>query len=106
MRELLQGIQLPVRGSEARPPAEGEGRQVVGEAEKMGEVVVRAILPAGCPDHLEVVGEPEQAWPDAFGDAVRDAVDQVELAGNLVERAVEPEEADHPVDVHGEHRLV
>ena len=34
-----------------------------------------------------------------------DAVDQVEAAGNVLRRSLEPEQADHPVDVDGQHRL-
>jgi hypothetical protein len=71
------------------------------EPEKVGKVVVRPLLPARRPDQLEVVGELQQPRPDAVGDAVGDAVDEVKFAGNLVEGAVESEEADHPVDVNG-----
>ena len=44
------------------------------------------------------------ARPGLVRDAVRDPVDQVKAARDLVERSVEAEEADHAVDVEGEDR--
>ena len=44
--------------------------------------------------------------PVSSGMQCGDPVDQVKAAGHLVERAVEPEEADDTVDVEGEYRAV
>jgi len=102
---LVERVELPMRGPESGASAEGEGRHVVTESEQMREVVVRALFPSGRPDHLEVLAEPRESWANAIGDAVRDAVDEQELAWNLIQRAVEAEQADDAVDVNSEYRL-
>ena len=89
----------------ARPPKVSTGRSA-GEPEEQRQVVVGALLPAGRPDELEVLGQAQEARPGVVGDAVRDAVDQVEAAGDLVERSVEAEQADHAVDVDGQDRAL
>ena len=58
------------------------------------QVVVGALLPAGRPDELVALGEAPQPLPGLVGDAVGDAVDQLEAPGHLVERPVEAEQAD------------
>ncbi len=55
---------------------------------------------------VEVLGEAKDAGTRLVGDAVRDAVDQVKAARDLVERSIEAEQADHAVDVEGENGLL
>ena len=71
----------------------------LGEAEDLRQVVVGAVLPAGRPDELVVLGEAREPLAGLVGDAVGDPVDEVEAARGVVERPLEAEQADHPVDV-------
>jgi hypothetical protein len=93
-----QGRQLPVRAAAARRGIEADVRQL-GEAQQLGEVEVRLILPAARPDQLEALGEAQQARPGNQGDAVGDPVDELQVG---VGRALlEPEKRDDAVDVDG-----
>src|SRR5262249_50736760 len=64
------------------------------------------------PDQLIRAREAVEARSRIHGDAVEHPVDQVELAGSIFlhparrDRPVEPEEADHAVDVDGEQRAI
>jgi hypothetical protein len=100
---LVQGPQLPVCRAEAGGAAEGQVREL-GEPEDVRQVVVGFLLPAGRPDHLEMLCEPKQPLAGAERDAVHHPVDELEARGRAGRRLVEAEEADHPVDVDGEQR--
>ena len=67
-------------------------------------MVVGAVLPAGRPDELVHLREALQLRPGDVGDAVRHPVDQMEAAAEVLERAVEAEQADHPVNVDRQNR--
>ena len=100
---LGEGLELPMGGAEAGAAVETQAGQRAVEPEQVRQVVVGAILPSGRPDQLVRLGQAAQLLPRDVGDSVRDAVDQVKAARSLVERAFEAEEADHAVDVDGEH---
>jgi hypothetical protein len=52
---FVDRVDLPVRGPEHRPAVEGQAGQVVErELEQVGEMLVGALLPAGCPNELEI----------------------------------------------------
>jgi hypothetical protein len=70
-------------------------------AEQVREVLVRLLLPARRPDHLVGFREPREAPPGVGSDAVQDAVDRVERAGQFG-AAFEAEERDHAVHVDEE----
>ena len=103
-RELVERLELPVSCAEPGAAAESQHREVGGQAQQQRQVVVGALLPARGPDQLVVLGQPQQAGAGAVGDAVRDPVDQVEPAGDVRQRPVEAEQADHAVDVDCQYR--
>ena len=87
--------------AEARRPAEVQHRERR-EPEQEQQVLVGAILPAGRPDQLVMGEQTLQPRPGLDRDAVRHAVDQLELAGSVLRRPLEAEQADDAVDVDGE----
>ena len=101
-RVVADRIELPVSAAEAGAAPEAEDRQLR-QAEEVLQVVVGAVLPAGRPDQFEVGEQPLQPDAGLERDAVRHPVDELKGAGGVLGRAGEAEEADHAIDVDGEH---
>lgn len=70
----------------------------------MGQIFVRCVLPAGCPDQVEALRQPEQATAASRRYIVQDAVDPMEAPGLRVVW-VEPEQAYHSINVYKKKRI-
>ena len=99
-------------GAELGAPVEAEVRERR-DTEDSRQVVIGAILPAARPDELIALGKAVELGAGRHRDAVEHPVDQVEIPRSLrrvdtvrLVGPLESEQADHPVDVDGEDRLV
>src|SRR6185295_11537802 len=109
-------VHLPVGRARTDAPIEAKVGEMPGQAEQMGEVVVGGLLPPSRPDQLEAFRQALQMPCTGGGYVVRHAVDRMQgswrpvreqrIAGRKSVPFLEPEEADHPVDVQEEKWLL
>jgi hypothetical protein len=98
---LLHRRQLPVAGAVA------ERQMWVGaEPEDVGQVVVGAVLPPRAPDDLVQAVERMQVLGGVVRKEMNDAVDLVPAATSGDRARIEPEQAQHAVDVDEQQRFV
>ena len=101
---LVERAELPVGGAEPGGAVEADVGKL-GEAEDVGEVVVRFFLPAGGPDEVVEPGQPLQPLAGGDRDAVDHPVDELEPGLLAARRLIESEQRDHPVDINSKDRF-
>ena len=103
-RVSVDGVDLPMSGAEAGVAVEGQEGKLSWKLQDPRQPVVGSFLPTGRPDDVVLIREPAQSFVDPVRNAVRHPVDQMELAGRLLQRALEAEQADDPVHIQGQDR--